>query len=89
MSLARAEPAPIEAAKAADELPAGIGSRGVALSAALHVVLGGVLILGLPKLFDPPPVEEMPIDNRLDLPRSDCLAPTASLRLAPCCRGSA
>ncbi|HMD63788.1 MAG TPA: energy transducer TonB [Stellaceae bacterium] len=65
MSLALAEPAPIGAAEVPEEVPAGIGSRGIALSAALHIVLGGVLILGLPKLFDPPPVEEMPIAVQL------------------------
>ena len=65
MSLALAEPAPIGAAEDPDELPAGIGSRGLALSAVLHVVLGSLLIIGLPKLFDPPPVEEMPIAVQL------------------------
>jgi len=65
MSLALAEPAPIEAAEAPQEISAGIGSRGFALSAALHIVFGGVLILGLPRLFDPPPAEEMPIAVQL------------------------
>jgi outer membrane biosynthesis protein TonB len=65
MSLALAEPAPIETTEAPEEMPGGIGSRGFALSAALHIVLGGVLILGLPRLFDPPPAEEMPIAVQL------------------------
>ena len=65
MSLALAASAPIEAPAAPDELPAGIGSRGIALSVALHLVLGGVLILGLPKLFDPPPAQEIPIAVQL------------------------
>jgi outer membrane biosynthesis protein TonB len=65
MSLALAEPAPIGAAEDPDELPAGIGSRGLALSAVLHVVLGSLLIIGLPRLFDPPPLEEMPIAVQL------------------------
>jgi outer membrane biosynthesis protein TonB len=65
MSLALAEPALTGAAEVPDELPAGIGSRGIALSAALHVVLGGFLIIGLPRLFDPPPLEEMPIAVQL------------------------
>ena len=65
MSLALAEPAPTGAAEVPDEPPAGIGSRGIALSAVLHVVLGGLLIIGLPKLFDPPPAEEMPIAVQL------------------------
>jgi outer membrane biosynthesis protein TonB len=65
MSLALAEPAAIGAAEVPEEPPAGIGSRGIALSAALHIALGSVLILGLPKLFDPPPPEEMPIAVQL------------------------
>jgi hypothetical protein len=65
MSLALAEPAPVGTAEVPDEPPAGIGSRGIGLSAALHVVLGGFLIIGLPKLFDPPPPEEMPIAVQL------------------------
>src|SRR5437660_10559895 len=64
MSVALAEPALTGAAEVPDELPEGIGSRGIALSAALHVVLSGFLIIGLPKLFDPP-VEEMPIAVQL------------------------
>jgi len=65
MSVALAEPALTGAAEVPDELPEGIGSRGIALSAALHVVLSGFLIIGLPKLFDPPPMEEMPIAVQL------------------------
>jgi outer membrane biosynthesis protein TonB len=65
MSLALAELAPTGAAEVPDELPEGIGSRGMALSAALHVVLGSLLIIGLPRLFDPPPLEEMPIAVQL------------------------
>ncbi len=61
MTLALAEPGLTGAAEVPGELPAGIGSRGIALSAALHVVLGGFLIIGLPRLFDPPPPEDMPI----------------------------
>jgi outer membrane biosynthesis protein TonB len=61
MSLALAEPALTGAAEVPDELPEGIGSRGMAWSALLHVVLGIVLIVGLPRLFDPPPPEDMPI----------------------------
>ena len=65
MSLALAEPALTGAAEVPDELPEGIGSRGMALSAVLHVVLGSLLIIGLPRLFDPPPLEEMPIAVQL------------------------
>jgi outer membrane biosynthesis protein TonB len=65
MSLALAEPALTGAAEVPDELPEGIGSRGMALSAVLHVVLGSLLIIGLPRLFDPPPLEDMPIAVQL------------------------
>ncbi|MBV9378062.1 MAG: energy transducer TonB [Alphaproteobacteria bacterium] len=61
MSFALAEPGLTGAAEVSDEMPEGIGSCGLALSAALHLVLGGVLIVGLPRLFDPPPIEEMPV----------------------------
>ncbi len=61
MSLAIAEPGLAGAAEVPDELSGGITTRGIALSAVLHIVLGGVMIIGLPKLFDPPPVEEMPV----------------------------
>ena len=65
MSLALAEPTLTGAAEVPDELPVGIGSRGIALSAVLHVVFGSLLIIGLPRLFDPPPLEEMPIAVQL------------------------
>ena len=65
MSLAYAEPGLTGAAEEPDDLPEGIGSRGMALSAVLHVVLGGLLIIGLPRLFDPSPLEEMPIAVQL------------------------
>jgi outer membrane biosynthesis protein TonB len=53
------EPAPFEA------MPDGLGRRGLALSAALHLVLGIILIFGLPTLFHPPTPEEMPIAVQL------------------------
>src|SRR5690349_19244536 len=65
MSLAFAEPHTTGAAEHPQELSEGIGSRGFALSAVLHIVLGGVLIIGLPTLFDPPVVEEMPVAVQL------------------------
>ena len=65
MSLALAKPALTGVADGPDELPEGVGSRGMALSAVLHVVLGSLLIIGLPRLFDPPPLEEMPIAVQL------------------------
>lgn len=65
MSLAIAEPMPATAFEVPEELPSGISPRGLALSAALHVVIGGMLIVGLPRLFDPPPVQEMPVAVQL------------------------
>jgi protein TonB len=65
MSLALAESGMARADESPEDLPEGIGSRGIALSAALHVVLGGLLIVGLPRLFDPPPIEEVPIAVQL------------------------
>ena len=41
MSLAIAEPGLTQAVEVPDELPGGISPRGIALSAALHIVLGG------------------------------------------------
>jgi hypothetical protein len=46
-------------------MPDGIGRRGLALSAALHLSLGAVLVLGLPTLFSPRTPEEMPIAVQL------------------------
>jgi outer membrane biosynthesis protein TonB len=65
MSVAIAEPVPTRRAAVLDELPDGMSNRGVALSAALHVVLGILLIVGLPKLFDPSAPEEMPVAVQL------------------------
>ena len=65
MSVAIAEPVPTRRAAVPDELSDGMSNRGVALSAALHVVLGILLIAGLPKLFDPPATEEMPVAVQL------------------------
>ena len=61
MSVATAEPALIEEPLILDAMPDGIARRGVAFSVALHLVLGGLFILGLPRLFDPPPPEDMPV----------------------------
>jgi len=61
MSVATAEQELTEEPAARDEMPDGITSRGIALSVALHLVLGSLFILGLPRLFDPPPPEEMPV----------------------------
>jgi outer membrane biosynthesis protein TonB len=61
MSLAVAEPGLAEAVEIPDEVPGALSSRGIALSAALHAVIIGALIVGLPHLFGPPPPEEMPV----------------------------
>jgi outer membrane biosynthesis protein TonB len=61
MVVAIAEPIPRQATAVRNDRPPGISVRGVALSAALHLVLGAVLIVGLPHLFAPPPMEEAPV----------------------------
>ncbi|HTV45141.1 MAG TPA: cell envelope integrity protein TolA [Stellaceae bacterium] len=65
MSLAVAEPVPRSQPPLPEPMPDGLGRRGLALSAALHLVLGAVVILGLPNLFRPPPPQEMPIAVQL------------------------
>src|SRR5215472_15007771 len=65
MSVAIAEPLPKQAAAVPDERPRGISMRGVLVSAALHVGLCAVLILGLPHLFAPPAVEDTPVAVQL------------------------
>ncbi|MBO0739545.1 MAG: cell envelope integrity protein TolA, partial [Alphaproteobacteria bacterium] len=65
MSLAIAEPMRQRAGADPGELPAGISTRAVAFSAALHVVLGALLIIGLPRLFSPPQPEELPTTVQL------------------------
>ncbi len=65
MSLAVAHPASPPDPLLPEPMPDGMGRRGLALSAALHLVLGGILILGLPTLFHPPPPQEMPIAVQL------------------------
>src|SRR5215831_6145169 len=61
MSVATAVPRLTEEPAVPDETSDGIAPRGVALSVALHLVLGTLFILGLPRLFDPPTSEEMPV----------------------------
>jgi outer membrane biosynthesis protein TonB len=65
MSMAIAEPTMVGAIEDPEDVPEGLSSRGLALSAALHVVILGLLIVGLPRLFDPPPIEEMPVTVQL------------------------
>src|SRR5215471_7078314 len=60
MSVAAAEPALAEEA-AIDEMPEGIATRGITLSLGLHLMLGSLFVLGLPRLFDPPTPEEVPV----------------------------
>jgi outer membrane biosynthesis protein TonB len=42
-------------------MPGGIGRRGMALSGLMHLALIALLVFGLPTLFSPPPLQEMPI----------------------------
>jgi outer membrane biosynthesis protein TonB len=65
MSVAAAETRLTHEPAVPDEMPDGIAPRGVALSVALHLVLGTIFILGLPRLFDPPMPEEMPVAVQL------------------------
>ena len=65
MSLAVAESGLTGTVDVPDESPDGISSRGLALSAALHIVIVGVLIIGLPRLFEPPPMQEIPVAVQL------------------------
>ena len=61
MSVATAEPGLIGEPVVRDTMPDGIAPRGMALSVALHLILGGLFIFGLPRLFASPPPEDMPI----------------------------
>ncbi len=54
MSLAFADPAPPPEFDLPDPMPDGVGRPGLALSVALHLVLGSLFIFGLPTLFHPP-----------------------------------
>src|SRR5262249_61696251 len=65
MSVATAVPRLTEEPAVPDETSDGIAPRGIVLSVALHLVLGTVFILGLPRLFDPPVPEEMPVAVQL------------------------
>jgi len=61
MSVATAVSGLTEETAAPDEMPDAVVPRGIALSAALHLVLGSLFIFGLPRLFTPPPLEDMPV----------------------------
>ena len=65
MSLAAVAPYPTPEPPLPEPMPDGVGRRGLAFSAALHLILGGVFILGLPTLFHPPTPQEMPIAVQL------------------------
>jgi outer membrane biosynthesis protein TonB len=61
MSVATAESGLTEETVTPDEMPDTIAPRGIALSVALHLVLGILFVFGLPRLFAPPPLEDMPV----------------------------
>ena len=61
MSVAAAHPALSPETAFPEPMGDGVGRRGLVLSAALHLLLGVLLIFGLPTLFHPPTPEEMPI----------------------------
>src|SRR5258708_9095988 len=61
MSVATAETGVTHEPTVPEQTSDGVAPRGVALSVALHLVLGTLFILGLPRLFDPPIQEEMPV----------------------------
>lgn len=65
MSLAIAERAVTGPAAAPAEPTDGVGGYGLALSAALHVVVITALIVGLPRLFNPPEPQELPVAVQL------------------------
>jgi outer membrane biosynthesis protein TonB len=61
MSVATAEPGLTQEPVVGDAIPDSIAPRGVVLSVAMHLVLGSLFIFGLPRLFAPPPPEDMPV----------------------------
>ncbi len=65
MSVAAAHPALPPEPDRPEPTPDGVGRRGLALSGALHLLLAGLLIFGLPMLFHPPTPQEMPIAVQL------------------------
>src|ERR1700737_3719033 len=76
MSVATAVPRLTDEPAVPDEMSDGIAPRGVALSVALHLVLGAVFVLGLPRLFDPPMPEELPVAAQLGPIGPEPRAPT-------------
>jgi outer membrane biosynthesis protein TonB len=61
MSVATAEPGLTKEPVIREAMPDSITPPGIALSVALHLVLGSLFIFGLPRLFAPPSPEEMPM----------------------------
>ena len=61
MSVATAEPGLTKEPVVREAMPDSITPPGIALSVALHLVLGSLFIFGLPRLFAPPSPEEMPM----------------------------
>ena len=61
MSVATAEPGLTHEPVVREAMPDSVTPPGIALSVALHLVLGSLFIFGLPRLFAPPPPEEMPM----------------------------
>ena len=61
MSVAIAEPGMTEEPVVDGAMPDGVAPRGVVLSVVMHLVLGSLFIFGLPRLFAPPPPEDMPV----------------------------
>jgi len=65
MSAAAAEPVPATEPAPPEPMSDGVGRCGLASSAVLHLLLGAILIFGLPTLFHPSPPQEMPIAVQL------------------------
>lgn len=65
MSLAAVASVPPPELPLPEPMPDGVGRRGLAFSAVLHLVLGSLFIFGLPTLFHPPSPQEMPIAVQL------------------------
>ena len=61
MSVATAEPGLTKEPVVHEAMPDSVTPPGIALSVALHLVLGSLFIFGLPRLFAPPSPEEMPM----------------------------
>ncbi len=65
MSLAAVASVPPPELPLPEPMTDGVGRRGLAFSAVLHLILGSLFIFGLPTLFHPPVPQEMPIAVQL------------------------